>query len=389
MSLTLEQLVEAVGPATPYSSISITAEMRPTGPEGTKVAPPSYPPSANRDTPYVIDRRWIGGEERQVVLLDSQQSQGNRCELALRDACDDGLLDLPMFVLTTDVVTDAGTRTVRLTSLDFPHRYADAYLRDTELDGVRFDKSPIGKALRLAEPREARVLYEREPYSIVYGAWDSHRKGRQAKFPRVYDSTIIGFDPIVGHRVGGRLDPLNLTGAVQAGTDGDWAFVAEGEKKKQGERLSEIGHGNALDSGGAHGHVSITGARKLTTIHLAALAGIRFGIDVPSDALTAGRAALVALALLGDRLAFARPSVFLRSGCELSTESELAVLERPDGSGDSFELDSTGSIKLFEEAIAHAANHGLAMASDRLEVAPLPGLVDAISHAYVKAQGDG
>ena len=76
MTLTLDQLVEAVGPRSPYSSISITARMRPTGPEGSKVAPPSYPPASNRDTPYVIDRRWIGGEERQVVLLDSQQSQG-------------------------------------------------------------------------------------------------------------------------------------------------------------------------------------------------------------------------------------------------------------------------------------------------------------------------
>ena len=293
-----------------------------------------------------------------------------------------------MFVLTTDVETDAGTRTVRLTSLDFPHRYADAYLRDTELDGVKFDKSTIGKALRLAEPREARVLYEREPYSIVYGAWDSHRKGRQAKFPRVYDSTIIGFDPIVGHRAGGRLDPLNLTGAVQPGPDGDWSFVAEGEKKK-GERLSEIGHGNALDSGEAHGHVAITEARKLTTIHLAALGGIRFGTDVSVDALTAGRAALVALALLGDRLAFARPSVFLRSGCELSTVSETAALEHPDGSGDSFVLDAAGSIDLFEAAVAHAAQQGLAMASDRFEVTPSRGLVDAIAHAYTKAQGDG
>lgn len=387
MSLSLDRLIETVGPNTNYSAIAISAELRPTGPAGAKVAPPSYPTSASRPVAYLIDKRWVDGAARDVVLLDSQQSQGNRCELALRDAVDDGLVELPLFVIATDVDTDAGSRTVRLTSLDLPHRYADAYLRDTTIDGVAFDKTEIGKELRLAEPREARSLFEREPYSIVYGAWDSHRKGRQAKFARIYDSTIIGLDPIVGVRAGGRLDPLNLTGAQQPDADGDWGFVAEGEKKK-GSKLSEIGHGNALDSD-AHGHVAITEARKLTTIHLAALSGIRFGAGVSADALTAGRAALVALALLGDRLAFGRPSVFLRSGCELSTVSESIVLEHPDGSGDLVDLDVTGAIELFRQARLRAAELGLAMATDHVALTPHRGLADAIAFAYTKSQGDG
>lgn len=386
MSLSIDRLIEIVGQATPYSAIAISAELRPTGPEGAKVAPPSYPTSSSRPLAYLIDKRWIDGQERDVVLLDSQQSQGNRCELALRDAVDDGLVDLPLFVIASDVETDAGPRTVRLTSLDLPHRYADAYLRDTTIDGVAFDKTDIGKSLRLAEPRDARALYEREPYSIVYGAWDSHRKGRQAKFARIYDSTVIGLDPVVGLRAGGRLDPLNLTGAQQTDGQGEWAFVAEGEKKKGG-RLSEIGHGNALDSD-AHGHVSIAGARRLTTIHLAGLSGVRFGSGMSADALTAGRAALVALALLGDRLAFGRPSVFLRSGCELATVSESIVLERPDGSGDAVELDVDGAIDLFRQARDRAAELGLVMATDHVPLTPHRGLADAIAFAYTKSQGD-
>lgn len=389
MSLTLDQLLATVSPDSPYAAIALAAEMRPTGPEGTKVAPPTYPPSPTREGPYLIDKRWIGGAEREVVTLDTQQSQGNRCEEGLQDAHDDGLVELPMFELLTDVDTDVGARTVRLTSLDLPHRYADAYLRDATLDGVAFDKTEIGKALRLAEPSNARALYEREPYSIVYGAWDSHRKGRQAKFPRVYDSTIIGFDPLLGQRAGGRLDPLNLTGAQQASGE-DWDFVPEGDKKK-GARLSEIGHGNALDSGGAHGHVAITAARRLATIHLAALRGIRFGEGVDLAATTAGRAALVALALLGDRLAFGRPAVFLRSGCELAITSETILLERPGGSDEPFDLGIAEAIELFRQAVAHAAEQGLAMATDRIVLTPKDGLAKAIAYAYTKAgsSGDG
>jgi CRISPR-associated protein Csb1 len=385
MTVTLDQLLEAVSPTGPCASISITAKLRPTGPAGSKVAPPSYPDSDRRSGPYLIDQRWIDGQERRVVLLDSEQSQANRCELALRDAIDDGLVQLPLFVLTKRVVTEAGEREVRLTSLDLPHRYADAYLRDSLLDGESFDKTEIGKRLRLAEPRNARVLFEREPYSLVYGAWDSHRKGRQAKFPRIYDSTVIGLDPITGARAGGRLDPIGLTGAQKQGADG-WEFVAEGEKTK-GAKLSEIGHGNALDAGRALGQVAITGAQRLTTVHLGALSGLRFGSDVSAEATQAGRAALVALALLGDRLAFARSSVFLRSGCELATVAETALFERSDGSGEPFELDISGAVALFGEAATHAGELGLAMATDHVALDPQKGLAEAIEYAYTKAEG--
>lgn len=382
-----DTLLEAVGPDSPYASISIESTMQPTGPEGTKVAPPSYPTSANRETPYLIDTRWLGGEKREVVHLDSPQSQANRCEEALRDAIDDGLVSLPMFELVTDVETDEGPRTVRLTSLDFPHRYADAYLRDAEIDGTAFDKTEIGKAFQLAEPRNAAVLYAREPYSLVYGAWNSHRPGRQAKFPRVYDSTIVGLDPEIGMRQGGRLDPNNLTGAIK-GDGEDWEYVAAGEKKK-GAKLSEIGHGNAMDSGLAHGHTSITEARRLATIHLGGLHGLRFGKDTAAEATTAARAVLVALALLGDRLAFGRPSVFLRSSCELATVSEQLLLQRPAGNDIEFTLNRQEAIDLFETASRQAAAHGIAMDTNVIKMRPKKGLEEAISFAYTKAEGEG
>lgn len=387
MALSLADLTDAVGLDSQFASIAIEVDLRPTGPDGGKVAPPTYPTSDARRSPYLIDRRWVGGEEREVVTLDTAQAQANRCEAALRDALDDGLVDLPVFELSVDIETEVGVRTSRLTSLDFPHRYADAYLRDTTVDGTDFDKTEIGRALQLAEQYDARALYEHEPYSLVYGAWNSHRKGRQAKFPRIYDSTIIGFDPLIGERAGGRLDPNNLTGAFGGDLD-DWRFIAEGEKKK-GARLSEIGHGNALDSGGAHGHVAIAGARRLGIVHLSALNGIRFGSDVTPEAQTAGRAALVALALLGDRLAFGRPAVFLRSGCDLAVVGEDLILESPAGADQAFELGIGSAIELFRAAVEQASELGLEMRSNRVQVEPKAGLADAIRHSYAQAAPDG
>ncbi len=388
MPLTLDQLLEVVAPNGPYATISITAEMAPVGNAAGKVAPPTFPTPAGQGGPqarYLIDKRWIDGQPREVVILDTEQSEANRCESELRDAADDGLVQLPMFVLTDEVSTDDGARQVRLTSLDFPHRYADAYLRDSLLDGVAFDKTEIGKSFRLADARNARALYEREPYSLVYGAWDSHRKGRQAKFPRLYDSTLIGFDPLGGFRAGGRLDPLNLQGGQAPTVDG-WHFVADGDKKK-GTKLSEIGHGNAMDSGEAPGQVAINGARRLATIHLAGLRGLRFGSDVSLEATLAARAALVALALLGDRLAFGRPAVYLRSGCELATRHEILALELPTGEVSEFTLALDDAVTLFRNAVDRAAELGIPMAQDRIELAPAPGLAKAIEFAFTKATG--
>ncbi|GIW39502.1 MAG: hypothetical protein KatS3mg076_0079 [Candidatus Binatia bacterium] len=84
------------------------------------------------------------------VLLDSVQSQANRMELALQEAVDAGKIKLPLVVVdfsehdpTGDLEADeAAGRLIekvgRITSLQVPHRLADAILRDSELDGVRF-----------------------------------------------------------------------------------------------------------------------------------------------------------------------------------------------------------------------------------------------------------
>jgi CRISPR-associated protein Csb1 len=245
-------LRSAVALAGERAVLRVKATYQPAGGLGSKVFPPTYPSQDGR--PYVIESRKVGGEKQEDVLLDSVPSQANRAEEALLRAVRAGVVELPLLELRHD-----GEAQVVLTSLEFPHRYADAYLRDSLLGGTKFDRSAIGQEMLAASLADAAGLYTYDPGSLVFGAWNSHRKGRQQKFPRVYVSEVVGWDPAVGARNVGRMDPLNLVGAARRGKDGqDWEYAPAGEKGK-GERLSEIGHGNVAPNS-QHGGVTITAA---------------------------------------------------------------------------------------------------------------------------------
>src|SRR4029078_10633220 len=63
-----------------------------------KVFPPTY-----EGGKYATEERIIGGSKLPCVLLDRVASQANRMELALQDAYDAELIELP--VVTTDFNT--------------------------------------------------------------------------------------------------------------------------------------------------------------------------------------------------------------------------------------------------------------------------------------------
>jgi CRISPR-associated protein Csb1 len=384
MKLTLPTLLDAVGPDRDAAGIQIVSIYKPAGGDAAKVMPAIYPGG------YVIETRLLEGQPRSTVQLDSWQSQANRVEAALLRHRDRGGIRLPLFEM--NVAVEHVARPIRLTSLDFPHRYADAYLRDSTVGGTRFDRSQPGSRLREACQSDATALLELDPGSLLFGAWDSHRKGRNAKFPRSYSSEIVGLDPERGVRYGGRLDPFNLVGTIDdaANAAGDWQFLGTGEKKK-GTRLSEIGHGNALDSETDpkknKGGVTISEARRLAFVSFAALDRLAFGA-AGDDAHTAARAALAALALAGDRLAFGSPSVFLRSGCDLVRVSETIAFERAGGELKRYEVTAGDSLALFAEAQAHAADLGLAIGDETIVVEPIAGLRAAIEHAFLSAEAE-
>jgi CRISPR-associated protein Csb1 len=287
---------------------------------------------------------------------------------------------LPLFELRTSI----GERGLRLTSFDFPHRYADAYLRDSEIDGVRFDETEVGRELRHASANDVSAVYRWDPGSLVFGAWDSHRKGRQARFARVYRSEVIGLDPVVGVRMAGRMDPYNLTGTIddKEKQEGDWKYVAGGEKVKGG-RLSEIGHGNIAPVPAPAG-VTIREGLRLGSISFAALARLRFDAE-SREAANAARAVLAALALVGDRLAFDRASLWLRSGCELVVLEDEVVWEQRGGGHESLSLTTDDAVELLTAAQQQAANAGLPMETATVEVSPIPSLQQAIEFAFTAA----
>ena len=277
-----DRLLPAVMPSREHTAIVVRAIYQPVGRAGRTVMPPTYPVNNGDRDPnarYLVDSRLVDGEQRRSVVMDQEPSQANRVEEALRDARDAGHLQLPIFELRTGAI--------RLTSLDFPHRYADAYVRDSLVDRVRFDQSPVGMRLRTTTAADVRPLYEREPCSLIFGAWDSHRKGRWPKFARLYAAAMYGLDPVTGRRMGGRLDPVNLTGLVddKAKAEADWQFILEGVKAK-GNRLSEIGHGNIAPNP-VPGGVTVSEIRRVASISLAGLERLRFG-DASAEAACAG-----------------------------------------------------------------------------------------------------
>jgi CRISPR-associated protein Csb1 len=280
------------------------------------------------------------------------------------------VLALPILELTADGV--------RLTSLQMPHRYADAYLRDSEVDGVRFDDSVFGRALRSATTEDVRPLYRREPYSLLFGAWDSHRKGRWPKFARLYQSVIFGTDPVEGARFSGRFDPLNLAGAIndKNKAEADWQFIPSGEKAK-GQRLSEIGHGH-IAPGEAHGGVTVGEIHRRAWISFAGLERLQFG-DANAHAATLARATLAALALVGDRLTFGRPSLALRSGCDLTLVSETLAFEVSGGGREGVDLSAADAISAFRILRTQAADAGVPMDDHVIALTPTKQLREAIA----------
>ena len=101
---------------------------------------------------------------------------------------------------------------------------------------------------------DVRPLYEREPCSLLFGAWDSHRKGRWPRFARLYSAVMFGLDPVAGRRMGGRMDPVNLTGSVEDSSEAE-AGVAVHCRRGQGE-------GKEAQRDRAREHRSPAGSRR-------------------------------------------------------------------------------------------------------------------------------
>ena len=443
MTLELKTLRDAVaGTAAAFRCVT---DYQPAGGPGDKVFPPTYE-GGKYATEERIDPET--GETKPCVLLDSVQSQANRMELTLLEAHRAGKVTLPLIVTRFD--QEELLRRFTVTSLEAPHRAADALFRDSRLNGVMFRKSDKGRILDTADVRNAAGLFGLCPTALVFGLWDSTgpRGGLGTKFQRALVSEIVGYDAIPGVETASRIDPAAIersAGPVFRTADGGWTLDPNKAKKvgekpvlykhRQGKevtydaksgkdvpdqgRPSVINHGNVTpdydfvrnssnriqyetridDRGEAVrvgprilGGFTISKATQTTVLSLAALRRLRFPLDGATDSDhetdVSARTALAALGLAAGTLA--RNDVDLRSRCHLFAESAPTweLLDRPGKPPIEFELCPDAALRLLADAIEEARKAGLPW-EDEIELTPSAELVELVRRSQESTSQEG
>ena len=365
-TITLADLVAGCGDESFDAGIRIESELDPLGGRGAPVKPPVYEGGA-----YQLDQRWASRDDEKptlVVVVDNVPSQANRLEEAIRSQRD--VLGVPEFVLDLSDIAHLPAHLPReISSWHFPHRVADAYLRDSQVDGVDFSRSELGRAILEATPWSAAPLIEWFPGAALYGYWQSHlgKKRANTKHARAWVSEIVGWKPATTDtRVKGlKGDPLNLnTDAVVTSNPDDrieWEIGKVARSDAKTDKLSEMGHGQVpfmRDSDATAAAVSFARVTQTATVSFAQLRRISLGEPYSADADAAARALLVALGLHAHVLAFGR-GFALRSGADL----RVATIEtwwlgaggdEPRELGD---VDSTRALLML--ARDHAASLGV------------------------------
>ncbi len=415
--LTLSDLTEAVaGGAVAIRSIT---RLLPAGGAADKVFPPTY--VRDKRAVYAIEKRKVDGREIPTVLLDSVASQANRIEEALLEGWRRGELQFPIISVDFNGV-DALADLEQITSLQAPHRVADALLRDSiDEQGTPFRQTAVGKACTDARPNNATSMYRYCPTALLFGVWDSTgpRGGLGAKFQRVLVSEIVGYDVVAGVKTASRIDPLGIE--KKAGSifhlksdRSDWTHVAaEAEIQKGEPKLfsrsakgtgdkgtpAAINHSNILPSIDQEvGGITMSHAVHTVVLSLAGLRRLRFQQRADGTPLlaadraraeTCARSALAALGLAG--LVYHRENGYdLRSRSLLVATEPLTfdLLQRDGGDPVCFVVEDPKA--LLREAVEAAAAEGLAWESAPVRLRPTPKLAHLIRESRkLKAAGEG
>jgi CRISPR-associated protein Csb1 len=415
--LTLSALTEAVS----GSAVAIRAitKLLPAGGPGDKVFPPTYVKERQAVTKYALETRKVDGRDVETVLLDSVASQANRIEEALLEAWRRSEITLPVIAVDFSNI-DGLADLEQITSLQAPHRVADALLRDSvDAGGTPFRQTAAGKACTDARPNHATAMYRYCPTALLFGVWDSTgpRGGLGTKFQRVLVSEIVGYDVLAGVKTASRIDPTSIekkAGPVfeSKNEPGEWtsleqeAAIEKGKpklfsRKGAGDKgtPAAINHGNIPPSiDHEAGGVTMSHAVHTVVLSLAGLRRLRFqqrtdGTPLPTGerdrAEAAARTVLAALGLAG--IVYQR-----RNGYDLRSRSLLVAGEpltfeilRQDG-GDPVQVTLADPAALVREALEAAAAEGLAWESSPVTLVPTPKLAHLIRESRkLKAAGEG
>lgn len=345
-TLDLDLLLSATSAGGP-SCLASTTRLRPAGGLHTAVAPAKYLQGTGSSavSVYVYERRFLAGESRHTVLIDSKQSQLNRLESELDHARVDGhpvLSRLPHVRVSYGEGDEART----FTDLTLPHRVYDAHVRAGTVDGVPTTQTERYRSVRDASPANARALLDVSPITLVLGGWDSSRRSSQGRWRSALVGEIIGFVPGVGpqhdgvpesgRRGGARIDPVGMQMQVPGAALKQMALDQRDElsvgnfdkMRKQADAAkdkpvgaAELGFGGIPPALSSLGGVACDPILRTHVLSFAALRQMRFGSGPDGDA--ACRALLAALALAG--LARSDAELFLRANCDLVEDGPTAM----------------------------------------------------------------
>jgi CRISPR-associated protein Csb1 len=434
--ISYETLEQAVGGlAIGFRAVT---RLEPLGGPGDKVFPPTFgdsvplpapvgaPHDDRRRTKYAVEWRRVNGASQLCVVLDSVASQANRMELALLDAWEGGELAFPFVRVDftgethADPALDLSTLCGDgyITTLEAPHRLADALLRDSLLDGSPFRLSEPGHRFTEASPADATALLDLCPASLLFGVWDSTgpKGGLGSKFQRAIVSEIVGVGAELGTKTASRIDPTGIekTEIYEASDPAEGWTADPSQAKTQkgkpvllrrgGEKVGTpavINHGNVKPSTDPEaGGVTIDYAEQVTVLSLPALRrlrfpraadGTRFDDAARRRAELAARTALAALGLAA--IAYQRENGYdLRSRCALRPLDPLSI-ELIPGDGASpqpFALDCKAAGGLLERAATKVKEAALPWRTSPLDLKPAPKLVGLIrkSRELVVAEPD-
>lgn len=312
------------------SGIRIAAALEPQAGPNAPVKPAVY--EGGR---YQIDQRWPSPDApgpEQVIVIDNVPSQANRLEAAL--AKHGNRISLPRIVLDLSHIDGLPVHLPRqLDSLQFPHRNADAYLRDADLDGAPFRLSVVGAAIESATPDTSGPLVSWFPQALLLGFWQSHlgKHRQQTKHARAWTSEITGWSPASTSTktLGLKGDALNLTGDVKvtSAPDNRVGWTVGEQSGGKADRLSEIGHGQVpfmRESDASPAAVSFARITQNTTLSFSQLRRISLGPDVSPAADARLRALVAALGLFAHAFAFGG-GFSLRSGADLRTTERTTL----------------------------------------------------------------
>lgn len=408
---TLTKLVAEDGVA-----IRVRQRLQPAGGPGDKVFPPTYATGEGK-LKYAVEHRRVDGSDIPSVLLDSVASQANRIEESLLAAWEAGELHFP--VIGVDFSEDPELRDLgTITTLQAPHRIADAILRDaTDLDGkTLFRDLPAGRSFTDASPRNATAVYALCPTALVFGVWDSTgpKGGLGAKFGRALTSEIVALGVSTGRKVGSRIDPLGIQSHVpvyhRKDDEHDWTIDTKEAKTEKGKPVifsrkgaegkgkpSAVNHSNVTPTIDEFaGGVTFDYAVQTVVLSFPALRRLRFVTALDgkplADRATAekvARAALAALAVAG--IVHQRAQGYdLRSRCVLVPDGPLTLeVVRADGSVEPVTIDVNGANALVKAAHDAATAAGMGWEREPVKLKPAPKLVALIKRSRAEvAVGD-